>query len=138
MIQSLIYSIIWKERLHQIKELMYRTFEYFCLPRGVLRELEWCVYQERGFERTHWEEVLHANYVPEDLQPPILERMDELERFISNQDGMYHATLTLLLANFLYGDVGTSGHHQLSKACDPNRSLSIHQQSKSDSRASLQ
>ena len=79
---------------------MYHTFEYFCLPQGVLRELEWCVYQERGFERTHWEEVLHANYVPEDLQLPILERMDKLERFISHQDGMYHATSTLLLANF--------------------------------------
>jgi len=77
-------SIIQTGHLHKIRELMYHAFEIFCLPWGILCELEWCVYQEPGFERAHWEEVLHSNYVPEDLGPHILRRMDELE----------HTTLT--------------------------------------------
>jgi len=82
---------------------MYRAFEIFCLPWGILCELEWCVYQEPGFERAHWEEVLHSNYVPEDLAPHILRWMDELEQYNSHVDGMYRPTLILLLANILYG-----------------------------------
>jgi len=86
---------------------MDRAFELFCLPRGILRELEWCVYQKPGFERDCWDEVLHSNYVPEDLRLHILQQINKLERYISHVDGMYHITLTLFLANILY--VGASG-----------------------------
>ena len=85
---------------------MDRAFELFCLPWGVLHELEWCAYQKPGFERDCWEEVLDSNYVPDDLRLHILQWIDELEQCISHVDGMYHKTLTLLLANILY--VGAS------------------------------
>ena len=82
--------IIWKGCPHKIGELTDQAFELFCLPQGVLREFEWCVYQKPGFERDCWEEVLQSNHVPEDLKPHILRRMDELERYISQVEGMYH------------------------------------------------
>ena len=75
--------IICKEYPHAIRELTCRAFEIFCLPRGVLRELDWCVYQKHGFERPHWEEVLCSNYVPDDLQLHILRQMDHLEQYIN-------------------------------------------------------
>ncbi|KAI6008431.1 hypothetical protein EDC04DRAFT_2611012 [Pisolithus marmoratus] len=90
--------------MHEIRELTYCTFKHFCLPQGILHELEWCIYQEPGFERIHWEEVLCANYVCDDLQPHILGQMDELEQFISCID-----------TNISYGNVSISGH-QLLKA----------------------
>ena len=107
--QSLIALIIWKEFPHKISKLMDHAFEIFCLPRGVLRELEWCVHQKPGFERDCWEDVLHFNYVPDDLRPHILQRIDELERYIFHADGMYRKTFTLLLANILYGNMGAFG-----------------------------
>jgi len=80
--------IIWKEDPYKIGELMNHAFEFFCLPRGVLCELEWCIYQVSGFERARWDDVLHSNYVPEDLRPIVLARMDEVERYISHANGM--------------------------------------------------
>ena len=65
--------IIGKEDPYKIGELVNHAFEYFCLPRGVLRELEWCIYQVPGFERARWDEVLYSNYVPEDLRPIVVE-----------------------------------------------------------------
>ena len=115
-----MHPIIGKEDPYKIGELMNRAFKYFCLPQGVLRELEWCIYQVPGFERTHWGEVLSSNYVPEDLRPIILVQMNEVEQYISHTNGMYHATLTSLLADIFDGDVGTFGCYQISKACNPN------------------
>ena len=121
-----MHPIIQKEDPYKIGELTNRAFKFFCLPRGVLHELEWCIYQVPGFERARWDEVLHSNYVPEDLRPIVLAQMDEVERYISHTNGMYHATLTLLLANIFDGNVGASGCHQLSKVCNPSMPLSTH------------
>jgi len=76
--------IIRIECPRDIGELTSRAFKNFSLPRGVVRELEWCVYQDPGFERAHWEEILHSNCVPEDLGLHILRRMDEVEQYISS------------------------------------------------------
>lgn len=100
LVQSMLMPIVPKEGPPDVGALTTSAFGPFCLPWGILRKLEWCIYQVPGFERAHWEDVLHSNNIPEDYELHVLRRLDKVERHISSQyDGVYHRTLILLPSN---------------------------------------
>ena len=84
LVQSMLTLIVPKEGPPDVGALMSSAYGPFCLPQGILCELEWCIYQVPGFESAHWEDVLHSNNIPEDYKLHILRCLDKVEQHISS------------------------------------------------------